>query len=80
MAAMNRSMSSNAESKLKHSLFKTVHKGIQDEEPITLDEILNDHDLQAENNYVQVSVSSRPREEVWFSPERQKPGAGLSAL
>lgn len=37
-----------------HSV-KRCHKGLKDEEPITVDEILSHESLQAENNYVQVS-------------------------
>lgn len=44
---------------------KLFQKGVKDEETITVDEILNNNSLQAENNYVQVSatVTIKPREE-----------------
>lgn len=37
---------------------KLFQKGVKDEESITVDEILNDDLLQAENNYVQVSATA----------------------
>lgn len=46
---------------LTRSVF--FRKGLRDEQQITLNELLNDEGLQAENNYVQVSgtVSLKPR-------------------
>lgn len=56
------------EKKPHHILHSVKHfqKGLKDEEPITVDEILEDSSLQDENNYVQVSGIVR----LDSSPER----------
>lgn len=51
---------------MSHLTYTMFFKGLKDEEPVPLDELLNDNSFRVQNMYVQVSVTSHVNTHINF--------------